>query len=398
MPISAAPSAQALPHGYAAVIAGGGIAGLWVLRRLLAAGVPAILIDDTGIGGVQTIASQGMIHGGQKYHLGGAAHGAAATAADMPRRWDACLAGEGDIDLRGVRVLSDYQVMWTAGGMAADLALYAASKTMTGGTHKMDADSCPAVLRAHGVTHVYRLDEKVLDTASLAHVLAAPASDRIFKARLETSADGLMAVSADGHRVPLGNAVLIALAGAGNADIVRGLGAHGVRTQVRPLRQVMISGVPYALYGHGVAAATKPRVTVTAHSSDADDTYVWYLGGALAEKATAMNDADAIEYARREMKAMFPAIDWASYPFACWYGERAEPFDENGAMGAGPQLIACGENAYVGWPMKLTFAPQLGDMAVACFAGKDLPPLQDMPDLPSLPLASPPWLNAAWRV
>ena len=47
-------------------ILGGGIAGLWLLNRLRGAGYSAVLLTAGELGAEQTIASQGMIHGGMK--------------------------------------------------------------------------------------------------------------------------------------------------------------------------------------------------------------------------------------------------------------------------------------------------------------------------------------------
>ena len=46
------------------LIFGGGIAGLWLLNRLHNAGYSAWLMEQEALGSGQSIASQGMIHGG----------------------------------------------------------------------------------------------------------------------------------------------------------------------------------------------------------------------------------------------------------------------------------------------------------------------------------------------
>ena len=46
------------------IIIGGGIAGLWMLNRLRAEGYDVMLLEKNQLGAGQTIASQGMIHGG----------------------------------------------------------------------------------------------------------------------------------------------------------------------------------------------------------------------------------------------------------------------------------------------------------------------------------------------
>ncbi|HRJ12593.1 MAG TPA: FAD-dependent oxidoreductase, partial [Alphaproteobacteria bacterium] len=52
-----------------ALILGGGIAGLWLARRLQLAGYRVVLLENQKLGGGQTLASQGIIHGGLKYAL-----------------------------------------------------------------------------------------------------------------------------------------------------------------------------------------------------------------------------------------------------------------------------------------------------------------------------------------
>src|SRR5277367_5149340 len=113
---------------YDAIVFGGGIAGLWVANALKREGFNVILIENDKLGAGQTLASQGMIHGGQKYVLRGVGTAHAAAIAKMPERWESCFAGRGEIDLRGVKFLSDAQVMWPAGALLAAPAVLAAAK------------------------------------------------------------------------------------------------------------------------------------------------------------------------------------------------------------------------------------------------------------------------------
>ena len=85
-----------------AVIIGGGIAGLWLLNALRRAGYGVVLLESHRLGSSQTLASQGMIHGGLKYALGGVPSRASETIASMPGRWRACLDGDGELDLTGL--------------------------------------------------------------------------------------------------------------------------------------------------------------------------------------------------------------------------------------------------------------------------------------------------------
>ena len=66
------PPATEPPHTIDVLIAGGGIAGLWLLNLLTRRGYSALLLEADALGCGQTLASQGMIHGGIKYALAGA--------------------------------------------------------------------------------------------------------------------------------------------------------------------------------------------------------------------------------------------------------------------------------------------------------------------------------------
>src|SRR5690349_8551233 len=116
------------------VICGGGIAGLWVGNTLTRAGYSVILIEKDRLGAGQTLVSQGMIHGGQKYVLQGSLTTHAAAISRMPQRWQACLEGGGEIDLRQVEVLSPAQVMWRAGSFLSAAAVFAAAKFLNAET------------------------------------------------------------------------------------------------------------------------------------------------------------------------------------------------------------------------------------------------------------------------
>jgi len=96
-------------------IIGGGVAGLWLLNLLRQRGYNALLCEAIELGSAQSIASQGMIHGGIKYALGAALTGASEAIARMPERWRACLAGNGELDLRQVQVVAQAYHMWSDG-------------------------------------------------------------------------------------------------------------------------------------------------------------------------------------------------------------------------------------------------------------------------------------------
>jgi len=94
-------------HKTQIAIVGGGICGLWLLNILRAAGYDTWLFEKDTLGCAQSLASQGMIHGGLKYALGGFTSPSSESIARMPETWQACLRGEGPPDLTGLNTLSD---------------------------------------------------------------------------------------------------------------------------------------------------------------------------------------------------------------------------------------------------------------------------------------------------
>lgn len=347
------------------LVFGSGIAGLWLYNDLRRKGFSVTLIEQDRLGGIQTIGSQGMIHGGQKYTLGGAVPDVASRVAAMPALWQECLAGKGLLDLSAVEVLAAEQIMWPDSSLFSGVASFAAAKSVNGKTEKRGGHALPEALRLHGIRTGYVLHEMVMDSKSLVGALLQNGREEIYKARLtnlERDKDGniVHAVLAgdDGKAVTVAARYYIFACGKGNEDILPMLGADPQKiTQRRPLRQVMAAGLPYPLFGHCVSAHPKPRVTVTSYRRP-EGGYLWYLGGGLAEAGTGMDEAAHIRFAAKEMRALFPELDWNRVKWGTWDVDRAEAFDEKGRLPAGPSIRPFG-NALVVWPAKMTFAPAL---------------------------------------
>lgn len=380
---------------YDIVICGAGVAGLWLLNTLSQRGFNVLLLEKNVIGGIQTLASQGMIHGGHKYVIRGSVPSLARAIAAMPDRWNECFLGTGDIDLREVHALSKTQVMWPAGNRISGISVAAAAALVNTKTKKLKAEEYPAVLRGHKglVGSVYELPERVLDTRSLVSVLSRRYIDRIKKGEAsEVRSDGALLVSGTSIEAQL----IIFAAGQGNELAPAMLGAGTAHSQQRPLRQIMVRTIERPLYGHGIVTRPKPRVTVTSHRAPSGG-YVWYLGGGVAEDAAGMEEEEAIRFAKREMQDMFPSIDWSSKEWATWYGVRAEARDPEGLLGNNPAIQEYG-NVLVVWPTKLTFAPALSDSVLALIKGRGLRPKHTdaAPAWPTPSIGTFPWENARW--
>ncbi|MCB9988066.1 MAG: FAD-dependent oxidoreductase [Rhodospirillales bacterium] len=386
------------------LVFGGGIAGLWVFHTLKQKGYDVALIEPDALGGTQTLGSQGMIHGGQKYTLTGHIGDVANNVAKMPALWDECRRGTGPIDLTGVETLADAQIMWPDHKLLAGATAFAAAKAVNGETQHLPPEALPAVLQEHGVKTGYELAESVMDVKSVVRALADPFSDSIYKARLidlaikDGAIDHAILEGKEGRTVTISAQKYIFTAGSGNEEAARMLGVPEQITQRRPLRQVMAKGLPHALFGHCITSNPKPRATITSYPAN-DGTYIWYMGGNIAEKGAGMTNDEAISFADSEMRDLFPKINWDAVTWSSWEVDRAEAYDKSGHLPPGPQFRE-EKNAVLVWPTKMTFAPALGIKIDRIIARDGLAPSSvnnnALPFDPP-PMGLYPWENAEWK-
>ncbi|MHB8821873.1 MAG: NAD(P)/FAD-dependent oxidoreductase, partial [Pseudomonadaceae bacterium] len=310
------------------LIVGGGVAGLWLNARLRRLGFATLLVDKGALGGGQSVKSQGIIHGGTKYALHGALTGASEAIADMPRRWREALDGQGELDLTGVRLLSDAHYLWSPGTLAGNLTSFFASKAVRSRVGQVKGDALPPALQhAQFKGKVYRLSELVLDVPSLIARLAELAGDSLLAGeRIEPLQEGggLVGLRVDGRAIRAQRIVFSA--GGGTAELLAAVGLQQPAMQRRPLHMVMLKAPTLKpLYAHCLGGGSKPRITVTSHPA-ADGEWVWYLGGDLAEAAGVARDETAqIAAAQQELAELVPWIDLSVARWATLRIDRAEP-------------------------------------------------------------------------
>lgn len=377
------------------LIVGGGIAGLWLNARLRQQGFATVLVERGSLGGGQSLKSQGIIHGGAKYALHGALTGASEAIADMPRRWREALAGNGELDLSGVRILSDAHYLWSPGTLAGNLTSFFASKAVRGRVDQVKGEQLPPALQHPKFKgKVYRLAELVLDVPSLIARLAELAGDSLLAAeRIESLQENgvLCGLIVDGREIRAQRVVLSA--GAGNAELLAALGIEQPAQQLRPLHMVLAKGPALKpLYAHCLGGGPKPRVTVTTHPA-ADGQWVWYLGGDLAETdGVARDEAAQIQAAQKEMAALLPWVDQSQTRWATLRVDRAEPA-QSGLVRPDNAFLAEQQRLLVGWPTKLALAPDFADRVLASLQRDNLQPAAHtpLPELPRPPLGQPVW-------
>ena len=377
------------------LILGGGVAGLWLNARLRRAGYATVLVENARLGGGQSVKSQGIIHGGAKYALHGALTGSSEAIAEMPGRWRDALAGSGELDLTGVRLLSDAHYLWSPGSLAGNLTSFFASKAMRGRVDAVKGEQLPPALQhANFKGKVYRLAELVLDVPSLIARLAELAGDGLLAGQtvepLHEHGE-LLGARVDGREIRAQRIVLSA--GEGNAELLAAFGLAQPAQQVRPLHMVLAKGPALKpLYAHCLGGGPKPRVTITSHPA-ADGQWVWYMGGDLAEADGVARDAAAqIRAAQQEVAELLPWIDQRETRWATLRVSRAEPA-QSGLVRPDNAFLADQGRLLVGWPTKLALAPDFADRVCAALARDGIQPMPHgaLPELPRPAVAGPVW-------
>ena len=349
-----------------AAIIGGGIAGAWALNLLQKRGYNCILLERDGLGADQTLASQGMIHGGLKYALSGVLTGASEAIADMPRRWRACLSGEDEVDLRGTRLLSEHYYMFAEATTLGRLTTFFASRALRGRIDRIQAADWPEeFLGFNGV--VYQLNDFVMDTHALLHCLVGQHRSRVFQLHADSS--NLKRHAEGGYEITLADTTvragtLISCAGNGSSALLQSLGIYNLPVQQRPLKQVIVKPRHnVTMFAHCLTGlvSDEPRLTITSHQQNNGVT--WYLGGQLADKGVELSDEAQLAKARVELETCVPWLSWQDAEFDILTVNRAEPRQSSGIkpdeahVVRQADFIAC-------FPTKLTLAPDLGDKLI----------------------------------
>ena len=378
------------------LIVGAGVAGLWLNARLRRQGFSTILVENQSLGGAQTVKSQGIIHGGAKYALHGALTGASEAIADMPRRWREALAGDGELELSGVRLLSEAHYLWSPGTLAGNLTSFFASKAVRGRVDQVKGDQLPPALqdpRFKG--KVYRLAELVVDVPSLIERLAELAGDGLLAGQhIEPLFENqeLIGLRVDGRDIHAQRIVLSA--GAGNAELLASAGISVPAQQLRPLHMVLVKGPSLKpLYAHCLGGGPKPRITVTTHPA-ANGEWVWYLGGDIAgADGVAREPAEQIAVAKKELGNLLPWVDLSQAQWATLRVNRAEPA-QSGLTRPDNAFLADHGRLLVGWPTKLALAPDFADRVITALEQDAIKP-SNPPALPEFP--RPPLGQTAWE-
>jgi glycerol-3-phosphate dehydrogenase len=386
------------------VIFGGGAAGLWLLDELVRAGYSVLLLEAHELGSGQTIASQGIIHGGLKYTLSGWLTPSARAIRDMPVIWRRCLAGEARPDLSGTRLRAQFCHLWRTHSLKSRLAMIGAKAGLQVAPVTLADQERPAVL-AECPGAVARLDEQVIEPASFLADLSWQHRDRLLKIdathgqEFDLAAGGLIRSirlinSQTGQPLDLAPQAVVLTAGEGNAHLRTTLRLDPHIMQRRPLHMVMVRGPAESLpvlNAHCVDGA-KTRVTITT-TEDLAGRAIWQIGGQLAEDGVGMEPAELVAHAIDEMRHVLPSLSVTGLEWATHRVDRAEPATRSSRRPDDAVAVREGQ-VITAWPTKLALVPHL--TAMICTM---LPPPgerrfeagDEWPEWPRPIVALPPW-------
>ncbi len=351
-------------------IIGGGIAGLWTLARLRQAGYQALLFEADRLGGVQSGASQGIIHGGTKYALTGKLTHSAQSIQKMPQRWKACLDGKGEVDLRQAKKLSKHQYLWSNKSLASKITGFFASKVMTSRMQHLSMKDYVAPFNQTEFNgELYQLDEPVLDIQSVIETLREQFSDCIYEGHVEEITQkkntSSYQIIFSNQKIVLTAHTMILTAGSGNENLLNSLHLEQPKMQRRPLLMPMLKAKENILpkmYAHCLGASALPKMTITAHQLS-DEQVVWYLGGEIAEQGVGRSTEKQVQCAKKELQSLMPWMDFSLCQWSALAIDRAEPEMSDGSRPVEPAIFRCNQ-VITAWPVKLAMAPIMVDKII----------------------------------
>lgn len=390
------------------VIFGGGVAGLWLLDTLVERGQSAVLLEAGDLGSGQTVASQGIIHGGLKYTLQGLLTSSAANIAEMPGLWRECLHGRRTPDLSQTRVRSEHCHLWRTDSIASRMGMIGAKFGLRVAPQTVANDERPEALR-HCPGDVARLDEQVISPASLIANFATRHAGRLLKidptgVRFTANASGIDRIhlsprDASYEALTFESRFVVFSAGAGNASLREQVGLSPRAMQRRPLHMLMVRGHSLPVLNGHCVDGSRTRVTVTSDVDSAGRT-VWQVGGQIAEEGVGLDPHTLIERGRRELEAAIPRLDLSQAEFATYRVDRAEAVTAGGRRPESFQVLRDG-NVFTAWPTKLVLAPVLAESLAASLTSEGRSSKRSLPSFSQWPapkVALPPWeAVTAWH-
>lgn len=382
-----------------ALICGGGVTGLWLRALLKAAGRSVVLLETGTLGGVQTIASQGIIHSGAKYAADARRRGSLLEILPaMTVAWDSHLKGDNTPKLKGTLLTARETWYWTPDGkLPACLNRWCDDRPSSVDRTRTP----PQILQQVAGESLCNQRERCLSPSSLIAALAG--DDRNDLLRVEPGdvewdvpaaaqvRSVRIAHPGGGRDLALRPRRVFLAAGAGNGPLRAALGLTDEPcVQHRPLQMGLVRGALPTLCGHWFDDRG-PRLTISTQQDSAGDP-VWQLGGRLAEETRDLPASEFLALACRQVETALPGIDLTGTEWTAYRAVRAEAGGSDEALPTDVCLRREGTVTTL-FPNKMTLLPYLMiDIRRALEAGGEQDRVElDLPDWPRPEIARPPW-------
>jgi hypothetical protein len=376
------------------LVVGGGSTGLWLIDELRRTGRNAILVESTSLGSGQTIASQGILHGGMKHSLVARPGTFVKALGSMTRIWGECLAGDREPDLRSVRRRSDSCYFWRTSSLASFVGSIGARFSIRSEVKKIVHASLPEVLRgASG--DVYLIDEKVVDPHSLVSELFKRNRQHTIRAGIQrvdfSSRNTVYAVELAGSSLMTVKPELVVLtAGEGNAELRKVCGLPEKAMLRLPLQILVLRGDLPDLNGvclEGIQA----KAIITTHRLSRNEA-VWQFA---SERIASDAGEDFGRQALIEISASLPGFNFPRVSVSVYTATRAECAAEDGGRCSDVAVFKEG-NVITAWPTKLVLVPRAVDRIMSYlpiqFGANEVP--REFAAWPRPDVAPLPWPSA----
>lgn len=397
------------------VIFGGGVAGLWTLNYLSNRGYDTVLIENAQLGKGQTIATQGIIHGGGKYLLL-ESRGSASflkrwrsmrAIRKMPEVWGAHLNPSEEIypDLSsGVEQTGScyfYRSKNDSGSIRPLLFECLARSALATSLEKVRRDDAPKFL-SDSARSIYSVSERTIEARKLLSGLASPFRDRIiYSDTLELRGSEIIVRDRfDEQEFVLNPHAIVLAAGSGNEILANQFGISA-NLQRRPLKQVYLGHPELPEFWAHCIDRQQTRATFTTHPSEIYER-VWQIGGTIAEEGVKMRSKEMGRFVRKELSEILSGLELPDdVEIGTFSVDRAEPATEKGQRPSGTGLYTNGR-IITAYPTKLVLAPQLAQEVYESVSSLGISKKDNVPDGPferrTEVIADYPWDKMALEV
>lgn len=379
-----------------AVVIGGGICGVWVHSLLKQKGYSCLLLEKDKIGGEQSLLSQGILHRGMKYLLGGVFSDISDSLTKATKFWQQALAGVGALDLSDTEILAKQQLLWCQDNLLSNFITTTTKNFFKSQTKTLEQE----LAWLPNKKTAFWLQETILNGYSLFENFYKQQQQDYYQLTVSSSncqiveQQNTICLQFKIPQIKIVTKKIILAAGAGNIDLAQFLGIQQ-EIQLRPLRMFLVEhSLPLKIYGHCLINSSKPLFTISSHETNSNK-MIWYLGGKIAEDGCKLNVVEAIQKAKKiiqqNIKVKLKNDNWKIVDI-----NRAEPQQKKISL-PNQVFVKKFQKTILCLPIKLTLTPIVAEKVLEFFKLEKIIPQFDevkINELKTAELKKPFWETA----